>query len=108
MNLLLDENLPHALRSVIVGHEVTTVAFLGWSGLDNGRLLAAAAEKGFDALVTNDRGFEYDQHHLTLRLAVVVLLASANTLEAIQPLLPNLRSALENLPPRGFVRVSAS
>ena len=61
MKLLLDENLPHRLRLEIVGHDVVTVAHQGWSGIDNGRLLALAAAAGFDALVSNDRGLEYEQ-----------------------------------------------
>lgn len=57
MKLLLDENLPHRLRQEIVGHEVVTVAYLGWSGIDNGKLLEQAAAHGFDALITNDRAW---------------------------------------------------
>lgn len=39
MKLLLDENLPHQLRHEIAGHECSTVAFMGWSGVENGELL---------------------------------------------------------------------
>lgn len=106
MKLLLDENLPHTLRFKIVGHEVITVAYMGWSGVDNGRLLAEAAGAGFDALITNDRGIEYEQEQASLPFAVVVLLASANTLESLEPLVPNLLAALEQLPPRQLVRIS--
>lgn len=47
MKLLLDENLPHDLRAKLVGHEVFTVAYMKWSGLENGELLSAAAGCGF-------------------------------------------------------------
>ena len=107
MKLLLDENLPHALRTAIVGHEVSTVAFMGWSGVENGRLLVEAAAAGFDALVTNDRGIEYEQDLDKLPLAVLVLLAPANTLESLKPLLPHLQAALDRLQPREFIRVTA-
>ena len=40
MKLLLDENLPHKLRHEIAGHEVVTAGYMGWSGIENGELLA--------------------------------------------------------------------
>jgi Domain of unknown function (DUF5615) len=106
MKLLLDENLPHKLRTEISGHEVFTVAFMGWAGVENGELLTKAASAGFDALITNDRGLEYEQDARSLPLAVVVLLATTNTIEAIRPLVPALEAALKSLAPRVLVKVS--
>lgn len=60
MKLLLDENLPHKLRQHLPGHEVYTVAFMGWSGIRNGELLARAAAAGFEAMLTVDAGIEYE------------------------------------------------
>ena len=105
MKLLLDENLPHRLRAEIPGHEVFTVAFMGWSGLANGELLAQAAASGFDALITNDRGLEYEQDQTALPIAVIVLLAPANTMEAIRPLYAAVHAALASLKPRTLVIV---
>jgi hypothetical protein len=42
---LLDENLDHALRKLLGQHEVFTVTFMGWTGLQNGALLQAAEER---------------------------------------------------------------
>jgi hypothetical protein len=105
MKLLLDENLPHKLRTEITGHDVFTVAFMGWAGLENGALLTQAAAAGFDALITNDRGLEYEQDQTALPLAVIVLLAPANTIEAIRPLSAALHAALASLKPRTLVKV---
>ena len=66
MKLLLDENLPHRLRTLLTGHEAFTVAFMNWNGIENGRLLALAADNGFDALITKDCGIEYE-HDLNRR-----------------------------------------
>lgn len=52
MKILLDENLPHKLRHELLGHDVFTVQYQGWSGLKNGALLAQAAASGFEAMVT--------------------------------------------------------
>lgn len=105
MRLLLDENLPHRLRHEIAGREVVTAAYMGWSGIENGELLALAAKAGIDALVTNDRGLEYEQNQAALPISVVVLQVRANTVEAIRPLYPSLLAALANLRPCRLVKV---
>jgi hypothetical protein len=43
LKLLLDENLPHRLRLLLVGHEAFSVALMQWDGIGNGKLLALAA-----------------------------------------------------------------
>ena len=60
MKLLLDENLPHQLRHEIPGHDCVTVAYMGWSGVENGELLARATSAAFDALVTKDANVQYE------------------------------------------------
>jgi hypothetical protein len=68
MKILLDENLPHELRLLLVpAHEVFTVAYLDWAALQNGDLLAQAAAAGFDAMVTKDQGIEFEQNLASLR-----------------------------------------
>lgn len=105
MKLLLDENLPHALRFEITGHEVFTVAYMKWSGIENGTLLAMAAGSGFDALITNDRGLEYEQNSGTLPVSVVILLVHANTIEAIRPRLGQLQDVLRSLKQGQLVKI---
>jgi hypothetical protein len=107
VKLLLDENLPHQMRSELPGHDVFTAAYLGWGGVENGELLRLAAADGFDALVTNDRGLEYQQNLAALPIAVVVVQATANTIEALRPMYPALLAALSALRPCEFVKVSA-
>jgi len=107
VRLLLDENLPHQMRLELPGHDVFTVAYMKWSGVENGELLQRAADAGFDALVTNDRGLEYQQNLDELPVAVIVVLAGANTIEAIRPAYPGLLAALAQLRPRQFVKLPA-
>ncbi len=106
MKLLLDENLPHQIRLELPGHEVFTAAYMKWSGVENGELLRVAALAGFDAVITNDRGLEYQQNLDALPIAVVVLLARANTVEAIRPVYGELLAALARLRPCEFVKLS--
>jgi len=105
MKLLLDENLPHRLRPLLVGHEVFTVAYMKWNGVENGNLLELAAKNGFYAVVTKDTGIEYEQNLRQLPCAVVVLEAESNSLRHIQPLVPTLLNVLRTLPPCVVVRV---
>jgi hypothetical protein len=106
MKVLLDENLPHELRLLLMPmHEVFTVSFLGWSALENGDLLSQAASSGFDAMITKDQGIEHEQNPASLPLSVVVLRAKTNKIDDIRPLVPELLSALDSLKVRSFVKV---
>ena len=73
MLILLDENLPHKLRRLIIGHDGRTVAYQGWAGLANGALLKAAEDSGFDVIVTADQGIRYQQNRKGTRVALLVL-----------------------------------
>jgi len=104
MRILLDESLPKALRSRLIGHEAQTVVACGWSGIKNGKLLALAATR-FDVFLTADQNIEHQQNLRTLPVAVLVLVVKNNRIESIDPLVPGLLTALENLPPRSLRRV---
>ena len=105
MKLLLDENLPHELRHHLPDHDVFTAAYMGWGGLKNGELLALAAQQGFDALVTIDAGFEYQQNLQALPCSVVIVRAESNAFEHIEPHLPALLQGLAGLAPRTLVTI---
>ena len=51
---------------------MTTAYELGWTELDNGKLLTSA-EFEFDALVTTDKNLRYQQNLADRRLAILVL-----------------------------------
>ena len=105
MKILLDENLPHRLRPLLVGHEVFTVAFMKWNGVQNGELLSLAAADGFDAVVTKDTGMPYEQNTERLPCSIIVLEAPTNELEDNLPLVPALLECLKTLPARTFARL---
>jgi predicted nuclease of predicted toxin-antitoxin system len=106
MKLLLDENLPHRLRPLLIGHDVFTVAYMKWAGIENGALLALAAASNFDALITKDNGMPYEQNVASLPCSIVVLEAPSNALEDIKPLIPKLLDQLKSLTPKSVLRVS--
>ena len=43
MRVLLDECVHAGIRKAFIGHSVTTVPQVGWSGIKNGKLLALIA-----------------------------------------------------------------
>ena len=72
MKILFDQGTRAPLRGALTAHQVSTAHEMGWSELDNGRLLAAA-EETFDVLVTTDRNLRHQQSMTGRRLAVLVL-----------------------------------
>ncbi len=73
MKVLLDENLPHRLRTNLGNHELFTVSYMGWSGLKNGELLSKADENGIEVLVTGDQTLNYEQNLSRRHLSIVAL-----------------------------------
>jgi predicted nuclease of predicted toxin-antitoxin system len=63
MRLLIDECLPRKVKFLFAeaGHECETAAEAGFSGKENGELLALA-ENTFDVLVTIDKQIRYQQN----------------------------------------------
>jgi len=107
MKILLDENLDWRLGRLLVGHDVTSVPRIGWSGIRNGDLLRRAEEL-FDALVTMDRGIYHQQNLVAMRLAIVTLHAPTNRFADTSPLMPLLLDLLARLKPGEFHRLAVS
>ena len=105
MKILLDENLPQRLRSMLPGHNVVTVNFMGWKGVENGALLKLAASEGFDLLITQDAGMKYQISPAAVPISVAILVASSNTIEDIEPLLHELLQRIAAQEPRTIIRV---
>jgi predicted nuclease of predicted toxin-antitoxin system len=76
VRVLLDEMLPAGVAKMLPDHEVTTVREAGWTGLDNGELLRAAAQAGFEVLVTADRSMPSQQNIATSGMAVILVRGS--------------------------------
>jgi hypothetical protein len=55
------------------GHEVETAEGMGWALLENGDLLRAAEDSGFELMITCDQKISYQQNLKGRRLALVVL-----------------------------------
>ena len=104
MRVLLDECVPRGLRQDLSGHEVKTVAEMGWAGVKNGALLERA-EKQFDVFLTVDRSLEHQQNLAGYAIAVVVIHSSSNDIAVLRLLMPQVRGVLEQAKPRAVAHV---
>ncbi len=96
--VLLDESLPRPLARVLADLEVVTVFEAGWAGKTNGELLELAQHE-FDVLLTGDRNLRFQQNLATYKIGVVVTAGRGTKLEDVLPLVPALRTAIENIRP---------
>lgn len=102
MKVLLDENLDHALRNLLGHHEVVTVTYVGWAGLQNGELLRTA-RNCMDVLPTGDKTLNLEQNLVGRRSATVA--RSAIKLPTIRENPPKTIAAIEQVEPGSFQTV---
>lgn len=103
MKVLLDENLDHALRTILGQHDVATVTYMGWAGLKNGELIRAPEDGGFDVLLTGDQTLCREQTLAGFHLAIVAL--SAIQLPIIKESIAKVIAAIDDAPPGSFSTV---
>src|ERR1700722_14545375 len=103
MRVLLDENLPHALRRHLSHHQTVTASYAGLAGYKNGALLKAAGEAGFEVLVTGDKTLQHEQNLAGINIAIVLL--SANAWRVIAPHAEVIAAAVDKADPRSVTRV---
>ena len=106
MRVLLDEQLPHRLRTLLGTVEVFTVDYMGWAGLKNGELLTVAENHGFDAVLTGDKNLAYQQNMAGRRIAVVTL--SAIDFNVLQANLSLIAAAISSASPGASLQVDCT
>jgi hypothetical protein len=104
VRIILDENVPFALRKMLAPRQVTTVQFAGFRGLKNGALLAAM-EGAFDVFVTADKNLRYQQNLTGRKLGIVEL--PTNRLPSLRPLKAKILKAIDDCKPSSYVVVQA-
>lgn len=102
MRILLDECTPRVVKKRLPHREIRTVQDMGWSGIKNGDLLAAA-EGQFDVFITTDKNLRYQQN-LTRR-GFAILLLPTNQVPAVEVLIPAIEAALDNVQAGDFVEI---
>ena len=97
MKILLDHDTPRPLRNYLAAHSVATAAERGWSDLDNGDLLEAAEDEGYDLLITTDQNIWHQQDLADRSISIMVLLSTAWPL--IQLRVDAIRAAVNEMGP---------
>jgi predicted nuclease of predicted toxin-antitoxin system len=105
MRILIDECLNWRLGRALTGHHVTSAQKMGWSGIQNGKLLALAVENNFDVFLTGDRNLTFQQNTTKFSIAIVVLEAESIQLLHTLPLMSKVMELLPTLKQGQVVRV---
>ena len=85
MKVLLDECIPRKLKRSLPGHECQTVPEAGFAGKTNGELIAIAEERGFEVLLTVDKGLAHEPNMAGRRIAILIVRAKSNRLADLLP-----------------------
>ena len=97
MKILFDQGTPKPLRNYLVAHSVDTTSERGWSDLDNGDLIEAAEDEGYDLLITTDQNIRHQQDLTNRNIAILVLLSTAWPL--IQQKVDDISAAVNAMEP---------
>jgi len=81
---------------------MTTVKEMGWSGMKNGDLLAAA-EHQFTTFITADQQLRYQQNLSGKQLSIIVL--PTNQVPLVTTLLPDLREVINKIQPGTIIEI---
>jgi hypothetical protein len=105
VRLFLDNCLDWRVGRLLTGHQVSHAKDLGWENLENGRLLSAAAEAGFDALITVDKKMRSQQNLDALPVSVLEIDSPDSRLPEVQRLVPFILAALPDCRRFRFISV---
>ena len=95
--VLLDENLPAKLKYRLQDVcEIYTVNDKGWNALENGELINAMQEDGFEYLITSDKNLQFQQNLSKYSMGFIVLNVLNNNYETILPLVDKIKKVLTN------------
>ncbi len=99
MRILLDECVDWRLLRDLTEYDAKTVKQLGWEHVDDGSLLALAADR-FDVFVTVDKDLPNEQDITEFEIAVIVLRGRTTRIVDLRELLGLLHQALRRAQPR--------
>jgi hypothetical protein len=86
--------------------KVVRVDELGWQGLENGALLDAAEQAGFDVLLTCDQNVRYQQNFTSRKVALVVL--SLNHRPTLRPIAARIATAVDFVQAGQIVKIDVA
>ena len=103
MRILFDQGTPVPLRHELEDYVVETSYERGWATLDNGELIAAAEQEGFEVFITTDQNLKHQQNISERSIAIVTL--STPSWPRIQNSVGSILQALKEIPDAGYAEV---
>ena len=73
MKILFDNGTPNPIARSLAGHQVTFARRIGWHALENGELILAAEQAGFEVRLSTDKNIRYQQNLRGRKIALVIL-----------------------------------
>lgn len=106
MKILFDANTPAPLCRFLRGHEVVRADELGWQDMENGALLEAAENAGFDLLLTCDQNVQYQQNFADRKLSLVIL--SSNHWPTLRRVAARIATAVDFVQTGQIIRIDVA
>lgn len=103
MTILLDESVPRLIKIHLTEFSIVTVQEMGWAGMKNGQLLAAASQQ-FTIFITADQKLRYQQNLMGSQLSIIVL--SSNQVPMVMTSLPAIRETILTIQPGTLFELS--
>ncbi|MBW4677439.1 MAG: DUF5615 family PIN-like protein [Desmonostoc geniculatum HA4340-LM1] len=94
MKIILDENLPKALKRYLSAYEVTTVQEQGWAGVKNGELMVRI-DGAYDIFLTSDKNLKYQQNLTGRSIAIIEL--PTNRLKLLTTIVDKILAEVESI-----------
>ena len=85
MKILLDENLPEALKKEFIDFEIYSVTDMKWNSKKNGELLTLLDDNEFDVLITLDKNLKHQQNLTRFKTKIICLKAIDSKIETLIP-----------------------
>jgi hypothetical protein len=73
LKILFDQGTPLPLRKHLHPHSVDTTFERGWSLLENGNLISAAVNAGYELFITTDQNIKHQHNLEKLEISILVL-----------------------------------
>ena len=103
MKILVDNCVVKRFGPLLADHEAIHASQIGWSKLENGDLIRAAEEAGFEVMITVDKNVQYQQSLAGRKISIVVLSPIFVYYEDIAALVPQVCQVLADLPSGSFI-----
>ena len=104
--LILDENLPHRLKTLLSDYQVFTLEDMKWKGKKNGVLMRLMNQNKVDVFVTMDKGISNQQNLSSLSFGIILLRAKNNQFATLEPLMTKVMERLADLKPGDVIEIT--